>query len=99
MQIIEGDTYQQLQVSQGTDAPDPRISTPKIIFDSRLDQFSTTEQTKAYIKANQQELKPYTIDDKKKLLRTMLGKKDDQSKPVVGEDQVENDQQEKKSGF
>ena len=40
VKIIEGDDFQQIQVSTGGDTPDPRVVGPKIIFDSRLDKFS-----------------------------------------------------------
>jgi hypothetical protein len=42
--VIKGGNFEQVQVSQGgavSDNPDPRVGGAKIIFDSRLDKFST----------------------------------------------------------
>ena len=75
--IIKGDNYEQVQVSQGgavSSIQDPRVGGAKIIFDSRLDKFSTAQQAKEHIKRKQEELPPYTLDDKKQLLMKMLNK-------------------------
>lgn len=54
IQMIETDSYQQLQVTSKGETPDPRVAGPKIIFDSRLDKFSTPTQSKEHIKEKQQ---------------------------------------------
>ncbi len=73
--LIKGADYEQLQVSQGGAVKgntDPRVGGAKIIFDSRLDKFSTPQQARDYVRQKQQELPPYTLDDKKQALIKML---------------------------
>eukprot|EP00347_Sterkiella_histriomuscorum_P017368 403349651 len=77
---IAGNDYEQIQVQQVGSTPDPRVLGPKIVFDTRLDKFSTPQESKDHIKQKQQELPPYTLDDKKKLLIKMLSKKNEQEK-------------------
>jgi hypothetical protein len=61
---------------------DPRVGGAKIIFDSRLDKFSTPQQSRDYIRQKQKELPPYTLDDKKQALIKMLSsQKKDTVKP------------------
>ena len=51
--LIKGADYEQLQVSQGGAVKgntDPRVGGAKIIFDSRLDKFSTPQQSREYIR-------------------------------------------------
>ena len=40
---IKGGTFEQVQVSQAADNPDPRVGGSRIIFDSRLDKFTTQQ--------------------------------------------------------
>ena len=68
MSLIKGADFEQLQVSQGGAVKgntDPRVGGAKIIFDSRLDKFTTPQQAKEHIKRKQEELPPYTLEDKK----------------------------------
>ena len=92
--LIKGADYEQLQVSQGgaiKGNTDPRVGGAKIIFDSRLDKFSTPQQSRDYIRQKQQELPPYTLDDKKQALIKMLSsQKKDSIKPENTEVSEEN---------
>ena len=69
---------------QQSEVNDPRIGGAKIIFDSRLDKFqgglATPQQAKDHIRKKQEELPPYTLEDKKQMLIKML-KKDGAAKP------------------
>lgn len=87
VQYIRSGDYEQVQVRpQQSDVNDPRVGGAKIIFDSRLDKFqrtSTPEQAKEHIKRKQEELPPYTLEDKKQMLIKMLKK--DGAKPANAE--------------
>ena len=37
---IDKDGYEQIEISQKSDSPDPRVGGTKIIFDSRLDDIT-----------------------------------------------------------
>lgn len=88
VKFIKSGNYEQVQVLAGAiDNPDPRVGGSKIIFDSRLDRFSqpqslTKEQARDVIRERQKELPPYTLQDKKDLLKKMLSKKNEPKKVV-----------------
>ena len=80
---IAGDGFSQLEFSQNSDTPDPRIGGSKIIFDSRLSDVTKNSETSDIdafykVKAEQKEKqrpKLSELETQKLLLQKMMEEK------------------------